>query len=236
MDTFLQQAHPDWHGVLSYALSTIDKNYLDELSQSNEWLPGPKRLLVAFQQPLSKTRYILLGESPYPRTQSANGYAFWDNAVGSLWSDKGLSKEVNRATSLRNFIKMLLHAQGALNDDFSQSAIARLDKSNYIDSASELFLSLIDKGFLLLNATLVFSQGKVNYHAKHWRLFMHALIEQLAQLEPRPQMVLFGKIASKIALPEQFKKLVAEHPYNISFITNPEVLNFFRPMNLMVRK
>ena len=45
----------------------------------------------------------------------ANGYAFWDAAVNELWSDNGLSKAVNRATSLRNFIKMLLVTEGALS-------------------------------------------------------------------------------------------------------------------------
>ena len=98
-------------------------------------------------RPLSSVRTILFGESPYPREGSANGYAFWDAAVENLWSDSGLSKAVNRATSLRNFIKMLLLARGDLNHDFSQPAIAQLDKSTFHRTADEFFTGLLNKGF-----------------------------------------------------------------------------------------
>ena len=43
-------------------------------------------------------RYVLFGESPYPRAQSANGYAFWDAAANSLWAEEGgLHQLLNRA-------------------------------------------------------------------------------------------------------------------------------------------
>ena len=81
------------------------------------WLPGRDHLFAAFQRDLVNCRYILIGESPYPRRQSANGIAFYDAAVDQLWSDKGLSKAVNRATSLRNIIKTALLAQGLIEPD-----------------------------------------------------------------------------------------------------------------------
>ena len=211
----------------------MDPNYLRALQKNLEWLPGLQSLFAAFNLPLSATRYILLGESPYPRKDSANGYAFWDASVNSLWRETGLSKSVNRATSLRNVIKMLLFAGGDLTDDFSQAAIARLDQSQYLQTATELFAAFMKKGFLLLNATLVYSEAQVPYHARQWRPFIHALFNQLADYNPSLQLVLLGKIAEKGLKTNLLPGLLAEHPYNISFITNPRVVSFFKPMDLL---
>lgn len=235
MHDFLAPVHPQWQPFIEKALTFMAPSYLQQLEETRDWLPGPQRLLAAFSLPLNATRYILFGESPYPREQSANGYAFWDNAVSAIWSEKGLSKEVNRATSLRNWIKMLLLARGDLHDDFSQSAIAQLDKSPYVKTAAELFTGWMAKGLLLLNATLVFSEGKVNYHARHWQPFLQSLLSQLHSQHTPIELILLGQIAKKIPEVAFFPGLIAEHPYNISFITNPQVLNYFKPMDLLAR-
>lgn len=229
----LKQAHSEWHEILNNALKTVDPDYLQQLQSTSDYLPEFKSLFAAFSLPLSSTRYILLGESPYPRAQSANGYAFWDAAVGSLWSSTGLSKDVNRATSLRNLIKMLLYTRGDLQGDFSQNAIARLDKSHYVQTAGQLFDAFIRHGFLLLNASLVYSEGKIPYHARLWRPFMHSLLNQLAAYNPELQLILFGRIAAQIPEASLFPSLRVEHPYNISFITNPDVVAFFKPLDLL---
>ncbi|STX50775.1 uracil-DNA glycosylase [Legionella busanensis] len=233
MDQLIANTHPEWHKILKKALACMDQTYLEQIQVQTDWLPGLDKLFAAFKWPLSNIRYILLGESPYPRAQSANGYAFWDNAVQSLWSAKGLSREVNRATSLRNFIKMLLLARGDLKeDDLSQSAIARLNKSFYCQTAEQLFLNMLNKGFLLLNATLVLSQP-VRLHAKQWRPFMASILEQLAAYNPSIQLILFGYFAAQVPETALFKGLTSEHPYNISFITNPDVVDFFQPLDLL---
>ena len=229
----LDQTHSQWHGILNNACQLVDPVYLQQLQSTDGYLPEFKSLFAAFSQPLEATRYILLGESPYPREKSANGYAFWDAAVGSLWSPTGLSKAVNRATSLRNLIKMLLYARGDLRDDFSQEAISRLDKFGYVQTAEQLFERLIQRGFLLLNASLVYSEGNIPYHARQWRPFMHSLFIQLADYNPALQLILFGKIAEQVHEASLFTSLIAEHPYNISFITNPEVVAFFKPLDLL---
>lgn len=236
IEKLINQAHPQWQTILTHALQTVDPDYLDSLQSTDHYLPAFNSLFAAFSMPLDSVRYILLGESPYPRAQSANGYAFWDNAVESLWSDKGLSKAVNRATSLRNLMKMLLLARGDLTTDCSQEAIAQLDKSIYIDTASQLFTALMQQGVLLLNASLVYSEGKVPYHARQWRPFMHSLLMQLSHLDRPLQLILLGKIAAQIPEASLFTGLVAEHPYNISFITNPSVQDFFKPMDLLRAK
>jgi uracil-DNA glycosylase len=229
----IKSTHPEWHDLLNNALRQLHPDYRQQLQLEHNWLPRREQLFAAFRQPLSATRFILLGESPYPRVQSANGYAFWDANVGSLWSSFGLSKEVNRATSLRNMLKMLLHARGDLQHDFSQQAIAQLDKTHLISTVDELFTAFIQRGFLLLNASLVYSEGKVPYHARQWQPFMHHLLTQLAECNPDLRLILFGKIAAKIPETARFQRLQAEHPYNISFITNAEVIDFFKPLDLL---
>ncbi len=230
---FLNNCHADWKEILIKALKTMDQDYLHQLMNDKNWLPGNERLLASFSLPLAKTQYILLGESPYPRKDSANGYAFWDNSVNNLWSSTGLSKTVNRATSLRNWIKMLLVARGDLDSNTSQANIAQVDKSSLVQTAQQLFEGMMSKGILLLNASLVYSEGKVPYHARQWKPFMQSLLEQLSLIKPTIQLILFGKIAETVAQDKLPIGLIAEHPYNISFIANQHVIDFFKPLDLL---
>jgi uracil-DNA glycosylase len=231
----ISTTHPDWHQILKTALNCVDSAYLAQLTTSCNWLPGSQKLFAAFSEPLSDLRYILLGESPYPRQQSANGYAFWDGAVHNIWSAKGLSKEVNRATSLRNFIKMLLVARGDLVSDTSQDSIAALDKTQFWQTADELFQALLDKNFLLLNASLVYEENNIRFHAKNWQPFVTSILTQLLTRDKPVQLLLFGRIAAEIPEASLFTCLIAPHPYNLSFITNPDVLAFFKPLNILSR-
>lgn len=233
MKQLVEPIHPQWQEIIENALACVNADYLKQLKVDSDWLPGYDKMLAAFKQPLSATRYILLGESPYPRAQSANGYAFWDASVGELWSSSGFSKEVNRATSLRNFFKMLLLARGDLNNDFSQPAISQLDKSTYWQNADQFFGSMLNQGFLLLNASLAFAEGNVRYHAQQWQPFIHSLFKQLAIIKPSLQLILFGRIAAAVPDAHLFPCVLAEHPYNLTFITNPVVLEFFKPMDLL---
>ena len=151
--------HDEWRPLLSPALHQVDDVYLQSLLLDDTWLPGNNRLFAAFQRDLQHCRYILLGESPYPRIESANGIAFYDAAVNELWSDQGLSKAVNRATSLRNIIKTALLAQGLIHADVDgkipQARIAAVDNSRLIQTIDELFSRLQQRGFLMFNATPV---------------------------------------------------------------------------------
>lgn len=233
MQFLIKNIDISWQSIVTNALNTMDSDYLNQLASDDSYLPSLDQLFSAFRIPLQETRYILLGESPYPRKESANGYAFWDAAVTNLWSSTGLGKAVNRATSLRNWIKMLLLARGDLQDDLSQQAIAALDKSDYWQTADEFFTGLVRKGFLLLNASLVYSEGQVRYHARQWRPFMTSLLTQLHEHNPALQVILFGRIAEELPEAQHFPCLIAEHPYNLSFITNTRVLAFFKPLDLL---
>lgn len=226
-----------WRPIVTRAINTMDRAYLDHLYDSTDWLPGHDCIFSAFSQPVNQINYVLFGESPYPRKQSANGYAFWDAAISTLWSTKGLSKEVNRATSMRNIIKMLLIAEGLLQaDNISQPDIAALDKSGLIKNGDDLFNNLLKHGFLLLNTTPVLQPGPPQKDARAWQPFMHEILTWLLTERPHVYLLLFGRIANDIQqlihLPSN-QHLICEHPYNLSFIHNQSVQNFFRPLCLL---
>ena len=229
--------HPSWQAIVFSALKTVDPDYLGMLAREKDWLPGEKAIFNAFSLPLAQTHYILFGESPYPRKASANGYAFWDARVLNLWSTKGLDSRVNRATSLRNILKMLLIAEGKLAvENVTQDAIATCDKTNLIKTGDELFQHFLKSGILLLNASLVLSTRKVRHDAAAWRPFMAHLLEELKKRNQKITLLLFGKIAHEIlSFPAAtaFPSLIAEHPYNLSFVTNEKVIKVFRKLHLL---
>jgi uracil-DNA glycosylase len=229
--------HNSWHQCLSEAWQYINIDYRANLQLRQNWIPGPDNIFRAFTTPANKIKYLLLGEAPYPRRESANGYAFWDARVSNLWSPQGMSVEVNRATSLRNLLKMLLVAAGLLNPaQLKQADIAKISKTNLITTSHELFTNLLDHGFLLLNASLVLPTGQIGQEAKAWQPFLQHVVKFLLSNNPQLKYILFGKIAQAIAsnLPiTAVPALIAEHPYNISFISNQKVLEFFQRFNLL---
>jgi uracil-DNA glycosylase len=236
------RVHDDWRGLLGSALGRVEPAYLATLLADDSWLPGADRLLAAFRRQRTGLRFLLLGESPYPRRESANGIAFYDAAVGGLWSERGLSKAVNRATSLRNIVKTALLAEGRLERDAngkpSQQAIARIDKRGLVQTLAELFANFEAAGFLLLNATPVLHPArKPAAEARYWREFLDCLLDSLRRdAGPTPTLLLWGKIASLVeALPASrgYRRLACEHPYNLSFIDNPDMLYLFAELRLL---
>jgi uracil-DNA glycosylase len=239
MQIFNQEIiHPSWNKCVKEALQLMDKQYLDELYQSSDWLPGAEKIFSAFSMPMNEVNYVLFGESPYPRKESANGFAFWDADVKALWSTTGLDKKVNRATSLRNIIKMLLVAENKLPaNQTSQDNIAALDKNQFIKTNADLFNNFIQHGFLLLNATLVLGNESPQKDAKAWHPFTFHILNSLISQRPQVKFILLGNIAKQIEPllePHSVQKLCAEHPYNLSFIQNRDVIQFFQPFHLLL--
>lgn len=233
----LDYADISWQHCLQRGLQKLDSDYVTQLNQCKNWLPGQEKIFNAFTLPLDQVNYVLFGESPYPRCESANGYAFWDAAVTELWSESGFSKKVNRATSLRNILKMLLVAEGLLDkNDISQKAIAKINKKNLVHTNKEFFSNLLKQGFLLLNATPVLQAGPPRKDAEAWQPFIKELLDCLLQARPQTQFILLGRIANTLGplIPEWVtQKLYAEHPYNLSFITQQKILDFFKPLHLL---
>jgi len=227
-----------WQDIVKYAYSGLSEEYKNFLEQDSGYFPNFSNFLNAFcTLNLKETRYILFGQDPYPRKESASGYAFIDNNVKSIFSVNGFSKEVNKATSLRNFLKMLLLSEGYLQEnDLSQKAISKIPKDGFINSIDELRLNFERSGVLLLNTALIFTcKEDTNLHVREFRVFMQRLLSRL--IEYKIELILFGTMAKNIKkqLPSalEFKTVETLHPYNIGFIHDKKVLTTFGPMNLL---
>ncbi|MES2297679.1 MAG: uracil-DNA glycosylase [Pseudomonadota bacterium] len=240
----LAQAHGSWRPCLERGLQAVaqaDPAYLPALAASH-YLPTRGRLFAAFALPLAQVRYVLVGEGPYPREDSATGVCFMDGAVGELWCANGLSKPVNRATSLRNFMKMLLVADGRLAPDNTNGAAmagiaARAGAEGLIQTLPQLQSNLLEQGFLLLNASLVFrSDVAPAVDARAWLPFLQTILAELASRDAAPTLILWGKIAEQLKrLPQtaSLPQVLSEHPYNLSFIQHAGMQSLFGPMHLL---
>ena len=226
-----------WRTLLEEAYNEMELEYRTFLTQNKDYFPNQENYFNAFKTlPQNRVKYILFGQDPYPRAESAGGYAFIDTHVKTLFSATGLSREVNRATSLRNFIKMALVASEELNkDDTSQEALAKIDKSQKINTIDALRMNFEKNGVLLLNTALVFTDKKSSTkHIKAWRPFIQKLLEGLAI--QKPKLILFGthaKALKKQLSLEKFETIELEHPYNHTFIHNAEAHQLFGPMKLL---
>jgi uracil-DNA glycosylase len=226
-----------WENSLSMAYEALDKEYQAYLEHDKIYFPTKDNYLNAFNTlEKNEVKYILFGQDPYPRKESASGYAFIDAKVQSLFTSTGLSKEVNKATSLRNFVKMALVARGDLDaTNTSQEAIAKVDKSLLISNIDTLRQNFEKNGVLLLNTALIFTdKTSSKKHIKAWQPFMQKLLETLK--EQNPKLILFGthaKALKKSFNLEDFETYELEHPYNHTFIHNKNALNLFGKMNLL---
>lgn len=226
-----------WETILSEAYAALEADYQRFLEEGEGYFPSKENYFNAFNTlSKDKVKYILFGQDPYPRKESAGGYAFIDTNVKNLFSSSGLSKEVNRATSLRNFMKMALVASDRLEtNDTSQETISKLDKTPMIDSIEELRLNFEKNGVLLLNTALIFTDKKSSVkHIKAWRPFIRNLLLDLEGDDVK--IILFGSHAKELKkhLPlENFETIELEHPYNHTFISNPKALELFGSMYLL---
>lgn len=226
----------DWKPIVDKALNSLDREYLEYLRQNKGYFPDFNNFLNAFKTlPKANTKAILFGQDPYPRKQSAIGYAFIDGMVEEIFSPSGFSKQVNRATSLRNFLKMQLKAQGYLHDVTTQEAIKNIPKDNLIKTITDLKNNFEKNGILLLNRALIFTDKKeTRVHVKAFKPFMKSLLAQIKDMQI--DLILFGNEAKTIheLLPQNhnFNLLNTPHPYNVSFIQNEVVLKHFSKIKL----
>ena len=219
----------------------LDPQYRAFLEKNSGYFPNFDNFLNAFKT-LSRedTHAILFGQDPYPREKSAIGYAFIDGMVDELFSDKGFSTRVNRATSLRNFLKMQLIAEGYLKqDDVSQEAIAKVDKSTFISSITDLKENFEANGILLLNTALIFTcKEESKNHVKAFMPFMETLMRYIAG--DKKELILFGAMAKSVEklLPfgHSYTLTKTVHPYNVSFISDENVQVYFGRMQLLQKR
>src|SRR5660397_246794 len=76
-----------WQDIIEYAYLGLSPEYRDFLEKDKGYFPSYDNFLNAFKTlPLEQVKYILFGQDPYPREESAIGYAFIDGAVKTLFS------------------------------------------------------------------------------------------------------------------------------------------------------
>ena len=202
----IELAAPSWRPVLKHGLETmnaVEPAYLPSLAQ-DEYLPTQARLFAAFAQPLEQVRYVLVGEGPYPREQSATGFCFMEGAGDEVWSEQGVSKRVKRATSLRNFMKMLMVAEGLL---LNAALVFRPEVAPAKDA----------KAWRPLIKVVLESLLERSEQPPPTLVLWGKIAQWLEELEP---------VAG-------FPKAVAEHPYNLSFIAHSGMQRLFGPMKLL---
>lgn len=233
------KVHKSWQKYVQNAFESLSEDYKFFLHTNKDYFPNYDNFLNAFKTlPKTKTKAILFGQDPYPREISASGYAFIDMQVKDIFAKKGLSLEVNKATSLRNFIKMQLKAQNILQNPTQQN-IAKLDKQKLIYNMNELKNNFEKQGILLLNKALIFTQkSQTSLHVKEFTPFFKTLLASIS-LMPL-DIILFGNIAKNIQtlLPKEhnFKLISMPHPYNVSFINNKNALEYFSCKNLLKKE
>jgi uracil-DNA glycosylase len=227
---------PSWQDVINVSLEALHPDYRYFLNSDEDYFP--RNFLAPFcTLPREKTKAILFGQDPYPREKSATGYAFIDGMVDKIFSDTGFSKSVNRATSLRNFLKMQLINEGYLNqNDTSQEAIAAIHKHGLIETIEDLRNNFENEGILLLNTAPIFTcKSKSAYHVKQFAPFMRAFLKQCAKNDL--ELILFGKMADSIVglLPKthNFSLIRTPHPYNVGFIHHEDARAYFRDKSLI---
>lgn len=239
MFTSIDSVDESWKATIATAYRSLSPLYREYLEQDKEYFPNRENFLNAFKTlPKQEVKYILFGQDPYPREQSAIGYAFIDGKVGELFNSTGLSREVNRATSLRNFIKMALVARGDLTrEDTAQDAISKLEKERLISTIMQLKENFEKNGVLLLNTALIFSSKEQSRkHIKAWQPFVERLLLEMGDINPK--LILFGthaKAIKKLEGVEQLEAIELEHPYNHTFVSNKIALNLFGAMNLLAK-
>jgi uracil-DNA glycosylase len=91
-------------------------------------------------------------------------------------------------------------------------------------------------GVLLLNTALVFvGKQESLFHARAFAPFVKRLLSRIAS--DKIELILFGNIAKDIKklLPpsHNFKLIESCHPYNLEFITDKKIQDYFAPMHLL---
>lgn len=238
----LSEADTSWHKIIIESLiKNLDDEYITSLTGC-DFFPSFRKIFSPFKTPFESVKFILFGESPYPRVGSATGYSFIDGEVKDIWSDKGLSKKVNRATSLRNIIKTAMVAEGLVSEELNKEDIINLDKTNLSKTMEDIKDSFISNGFLLLNASPILREDRskkvIRNDFYRWSGFYRDILKELDSRECNwtTSIVLWGGIAKDIESiykPKKIEFIKMEHPYNISFISNPAAISLFSDISIL---
>ena len=228
LNRLLQPVHASWIDLLREQLQCLDHAFADELEADPAWLPGADRCLAAFAVPRGDVRVVWLGESPYPRTDSATGLSFQDGAVGEIFRDDGrLAVGINRATSLRNVLKAWFVATNRLDVGATSSRhVKNMDRDGIVARLDEVFDRGRQCGWLWLNAGLSFRPARPKAaQIRAWEPLVNFVLRDVSARSAR--VALMGRFAERFE-PASAEPLLSVHPRREEFIENPDVRELLR--------
>ena len=217
-----------------------EKASLNNILNDKTLIPSNKDIFNGFNIPAKDVKYIIFGESPYPRIESATGYAFIDGKVKEIWGESGLSKEVNKATSLRNLFKTALVAENIISPDkTTKPYLKNINTECFVNSMEELRVNLNNNGVALLNSCLSLRQGKVQRtDVNIWGNIIDKFLLDLFYQNKNITLVLWGNISKRIKDMDSFKYyqyIESEHPYNKSFIESKKMQSFLKEIKFLYK-
>ncbi len=228
LNRLLQPVHASWRDFLREQLRNLDEEFAETLEADPAWLPGADRCLAAFSVPRSDVRVVPLGESPYPREESATGLSFQDGAVHEIFRCDGrLAVEVNRATSLRNLLKAWFVATGRLAvGQTSSDHVREMDHVGLVAGLNEIFDRGRQSGWLWLNAGLSLRLTQTRApQIRMWEPLVNAVLRDVSDIGARA--MLMGRFAERFE-PACRDPLVSVHPRREGFVADRDVTNFLR--------
>ncbi len=141
----------------------------------------------------NNTKIVVFGQDPYPRKESARGYAFWDGKIKS-WENP-------LSPSFRNIIKSILINENLATKENKIKDLRRILKDNKIFSPDDFFKNSIENGVVWLNASLTFeskSQTDLNAHLKFWKPIIEEIINTLLENSKNIIFVFWGSKSLKL--------------------------------------
>lgn len=249
-NSLLSNVHCSWIELLSDALRHVDPELLDKLESDAAWLPGPDCCFAAFSSvPRCDVKVVWLGESPYPRPNSATGLSFYDGRAQGLFRANGELNGSTIGTSMLNILKAWFVAIGRLTIDNDnpdlpsigikedQQAIRKMNRTNLINGMSELFTRGQAHGWLWLNATLSVwpeSDGaplNVRQQTCMWLPLIKTVLRDVS--DRRAKVVLLGEHAKEFAYMVD-DPLTATHPRNYCFVRDVPMRKFLRHWSCLI--
>ncbi len=155
-------------------------------------------------------KIVVFGQDPYPRMESATGYAFWDGKIKS-WENP-------LSPSFRNIIKSVLINEGFAVRENKIKELRKIIKKNNIFSPDDFFKNSIENGVVWLNASLTFESKKqtdLNKHLKFWKPIIEKVIITILKNSKNTIFVFWGGKSLK------FQKFISDTEFNnYHFINN----------------
>ena len=228
LNRLLHPVHDSWRDLLGEQLRTLDDAFALTLEADAAWLPGADSCLAAFSVPRRDVRVVWLGESPYPRPESATGLSFQDGVVEEIFRGDGrLARRINRATSLRNLLKAWFVATDRLAVGRTSSCDVRnMDRDGLVTRLEEVFDRGRQSGWLWLNAGLSLRpECAKTAQIRMWEPLVKVVLGDVSARDAR--VALMGRFAERFE-PVSANPLVSVHPRREEFMANAEVTGLLR--------